>query len=343
MAAAGVHLPSLGGLRVASVISVSRIQVFGWRCEYTAAVHPLRSLTITLALAGCASAPPPEAAPKPDRASTPATGDGIPVISMRGTGARPRGPQRQVPVLRREEWPDAEVGDPPWARDLQADVAASAPAEVEPPPPAAAEDAGQTLPVVVGDLKQFDVLVQARGRDGSVRVTADVQDRAGHAWRSVDLQLELLAGRRPVRTETLRVGDVEGRRLTKGALEGVALDGADRVRVSVVSAEPMPGEREVHVRAGHLRGLEVTGARLLRSRDHTLDAILDLDGEPNGPWREVTIEVVFLDARGEAITRGTARLRRHDGPPWTRRHVVGAVPAPTQQVAEVEVRCTGVW
>src|SRR5690606_34222452 len=111
----------------------------------------------------------------------------------------------------------------------------------------------------------------------------------------------------------------------------------DRVRAAVVEAEPRPGEADVAWRARRLRGFDVRAVRLLRTRAHELDAILELaDGPlPHVPWSGADVQVTFLDDRGDAITRGRARLVRGQGPPW-RLHVVGAETS-RRQVALVEL------
>lgn len=282
---------------------------------------------LILSTLGCSS--PPERAPErtPERAPS----DGIPTIVMRGDGvARDRRPAGRPPTT-----PPGGVAGPAL--------------ELEPAPPdspddeAAAPDVDpRALPVVLGETAGLRLFGKASAQDGAWTATVEVRNPTAYEWAGVDLELTLLDARRPVDTVLFRVGDLprSGRRTE--TVSGALPEGADRVRLRVVEAEPMPGEREIACRLGRVRHFDVREARLLRTRAHELDAILDLGGGPleHVPWATADFEVSFLDARGDVITVGTAQLVRGGGPPW-RLHVVGAQRS-KRQVAAIELRCTNV-
>jgi hypothetical protein len=218
--------------------------------------------------------------------------------------------------------------------------------EPGPDPTAAPEDTGpRALPVVLGETADLRLFGKASANpdEGTWTATVEVRNTTPYEWAGVDLELTLLAGRRPVGEPlALRVGRLERSSTDTATAGGPLPAGADRVRLRVVEAEPLPGERAVPCRLGRVRNFEVREARLLRTRLHELDAILDLAGGPfeHVPWATADFEVSFLDARGDAVTVGRAQLVRASGPPW-RLHVVGSERS-KRQVAAIELRCTNV-
>lgn len=254
---------------------------------------------------------------------------------MRG-GPRPQ----EAGAGRGEVAPERRPAPVPLAPDRVAELPreVAAPRAPEPQAPDRAAP-GAALPVVLGDAQGFGVRVEALVTDEGWRATVHLQNRTTHAWAAVEVALAPLVNRRPAEATIARI---EG--LGRGARASASVDaalpaGADRVRVSVLAAEPQPGEAAVAWRAGRLRGFDVRGARLLRTRAHELDAILDLGGGPREhvAWSGADLRVVFLDDRGEEITAGRARLTRGQGPPW-RLHVVGAETS-RRQVALIDLRC----
>lgn len=287
-------------------------------------MRPRAWLLLLLSLAGCAS--PPEPTPRP--AQPRQARDPTPAIVMRGDGvARDRRPPERVAT--------------------QPVVIAGPALEFEPAPDddALADDTGpRTLPVVLGETAGLRLFGKVSAADGAWTAEIEVRNPTVYEWAGVDLELTLLDGRRAVGDAALlRVGHLP-KNGSRTQTVGGALpeDGVDRVRLRVVEAEPEPGEREVTCRFGRLRNFEVREARLLRTRDHELDAILDLAGGPfeHVPWATADFEVDFLDERGAKLTLGTAQLVRGAGPPW-RLHVVGAARS-KRQVAAIELRCTNV-
>lgn len=273
---------------------------------------------LALALAGCSSPEPARPSPPP-----PPPSDPTPAIVLRGD-ATPR------PVAPPEPGPD-----PALIEALRREAAR--PGQTAPTPAPVAR--GDTdLPVVLGDAQAFRLRVDAAATaQGRWSATVELQNATPHAWAVVEVTLELLEGRRPLDATRVRLERLERGARRTVQVEGACPPGADRVRASVASAEPQPGEADVAWRARRLCGFDVRGARLLRSRSHELDAILELGGGPleHIPWSGADVLVRFFDDRGEAITAGRARLTRGDGPPW-RLHVVGADPS-RAQVALIEV------
>ncbi|MCO5171106.1 MAG: hypothetical protein M9894_32690 [Planctomycetes bacterium] len=272
-----------------------------------------RLVPLLLLPLGCA-APPPRTPPPPPPRDTPA-------IVMRGApDDRPRRPAPAPP-----EPP------PPLVAGPALEVTGGEPI-AEPP---------RALPVVLGETLGLGLRVQVVAGEAGWTARVEVFDRARHAWASVEVALDPLAGRRALDDGGVRLpfGPLEPR----GRLvETVDLDlpaDADRVRATVVEAEPRPGEADVAWQGERLRGFEVLHARLLRTRAHELDAILDLGGGPleHVPWSGADLEVTFLDDRGEPLTTGRARLVRGRGAPW-RLHVVGR-DASRRQVGSIVVRC----
>ncbi|MBX3470479.1 MAG: hypothetical protein KF878_26735 [Planctomycetes bacterium] len=273
-----------------------------------------RLVPLLLLPLGCA-APPPRSPPPP-----PPPPRETPAIVMRGSSsdARPRREPSPPPSLVLEAGPALEVtaGPPP----------------AEPP---------RTLPVVLGDTQGLGLRVQVTASDDGWAARVEVHERARHAWAAVEVALEPLAGRRALDEHAVlvRLGPFgAGGRVAETVAIPLPPD-ADRVRASVTAAEPRPGEVDVACQGERLRGFEVLRARLLRTRTHELDAILDLDGGPleHVPWSVADLEVTFLDDRGGTITTGRARLARGRGPPW-RLHVVGAE-ASRRQVGSIVARC----
>lgn len=275
-----------------------------------------------MVLAGC-STPQPTAPASPP----PTTPDRTPAIVSRGDAGRAGA--RAAPAA--DEGPDPRL--------IEALRRAAAQGDQDHGGPDEAPSAPGDLPVVLGDTQGFGLRVQAASApDGTWTASVDLQERAGHGWAAVVVELALLAGRRPLEATRVTLKRVERRARASDRLEGAFPPGADRVRVRVVATEPQPGETEVAWRPGRLRGFDVRRARLLRTRGHELDAILELGGGPfeHVAWSGADFEVTFLDHRGQAITHGRARLIRGQGPPW-RLHVVGGVSR--TQVALIQVAC----
>ncbi len=288
--------------------------------------HPRPALLLALLLAsGCSSPTPAEPTPS----SPPPPADPTPSIVLRGEPtARPSSPGAAGPDVDRAliEALERQANRPP---------ASTPPGDATTTEATPADELG----VVLGEAQGFRLRVEARrAASDAWTATIDLQERAGHAWAAVEVTLEPFAGRRALGSPTrAQLERLERRGRLAAQAQGALPPGADRLRVSVTQAEPQPGEADVAWRARRLRGFDVRAARLLRTRAHELDAILELGGGPleHVPWSGADVAVAFLDDRGEALTRGRARLVRGQGPPW-RLHVVGAA-ASRVQVGLIEL------